>query len=142
MNSGPPRCRCVASPIASQSTSSGPYDAFAPTTWNAGREPSGRIGRTLADVWTSSRRSSAVALKQREQHVAGRVGADRAGAADVRAELRQHERRAAGRARGRHLDLLHQLAALALRDRLDGAHEHIEHVHPHGNGLHRASFLP
>jgi hypothetical protein len=31
---------------------------FAPITWNAGREPSGRIGNTLAEVCTSSRRTS------------------------------------------------------------------------------------
>ena len=32
--------------------------ALAPTTWNAGREPSGRIGSTLAEVCTPSRRTS------------------------------------------------------------------------------------
>src|SRR5436305_760898 len=58
MNSGPPRWRWVAAAMSSQGASSGPYVAFAPTTWNAGRSPVGRIGRTLADVWTSARRTS------------------------------------------------------------------------------------
>ena len=58
MNSGPPRWRWLARSIASHGASSGPYVPFAPMTWNAGREPSGRMGSTLAEVWTSSRRTS------------------------------------------------------------------------------------
>src|SRR3954462_12935936 len=102
MNSGPPRWRCVAASISSAGRSSGPKLPLAPTTWNAGRSPLGRMGRTLADVWTSSRaagqeargglntvaareepRVHALALEQREQHVAGGVGADRSGALDL-----------------------------------------------------------
>ena len=58
MNSGPPRWRNPAAAIASHGASSGPYVPFAPTTWNAGRDPSGRIGSTLADVCTCERRRS------------------------------------------------------------------------------------
>ena len=124
----------MAASISAAGRSSGPNVPLAPTTWNAGRSPLGRMGRTLAEVWTSSRRTSsagvhAVALEQGEQHVAGRVRADGAGALHLGAELREHERRAAGRPGGRDADLLDELAALALGDRLHRPDEHVEHVH-------------
>ena len=122
---------------------------LAPTRATPGATPSGRIGSTLAEVCTSvaaqqQRGVDAVALEQREQHVAGRVGADRARAADLRAELGQHERGAAGRAGRGDADLLHQRAALALGDRLDRAHEHVEHVHAHARwpSLRRLRVVP
>ena len=70
--------------------------------------------------------------------LAERIGADGPRAAHLRAELREHERGAAGRARGGHLDLLDELAALAFGDRLDRAHEHVEHVDAHRDRLHEA----
>ena len=70
-----------------------------------------------------------------EQHVADRVGADRARAADLGAELRQGQGGAARRARRRDADLLDQLAALALGDRLDRPHQHVEHVHAHRDAV-------
>ena len=86
MNSGPPRCRWPASSIASQSTSSGPVGA----RWRRRRGTPGasRRGGSAArspTSATSSRRTSservdAVALEQRHEHVAERVGPDRAGA--------------------------------------------------------------
>ncbi len=49
--------------------------ALAPTTWKAGREPSGRMGSTLADVCTSATadeqiRVDAGAGEQIDEHVA------------------------------------------------------------------------
>jgi hypothetical protein len=77
-----------------------------------------------------------VALEQGEQHVAGRVSADRARALDPRAELGQHERGSSRGARRRDADLLDELAALALRDRLHGPDQHVEHVHSHADRPH------
>ena len=47
----------VAAAMSSQGASAELYVALAPMTWKAGRAPSGRIGSTLADVWTPSRRT-------------------------------------------------------------------------------------
>ena len=65
---------------------------LAPTTCRAGRSPLGRIGSTLADVCTSSRRTSSEgstppSSSRRVQHVAQHVGADGARAADLRPSL-------------------------------------------------------
>jgi hypothetical protein len=81
-------------------------------------------------------RVHAVALQQRKQHVPGRVAPDGARAPHLRAELGKHERGPARRARRRDADLLDQFAALALRDRLHGPDEHVEHVHPHAERPH------
>ena len=54
----------------------------------------------------------------------------------LRAELGQHQRGPARGARRRDADLLDELAALALRDRLDGPDQHVEHVHPHAERPH------
>ena len=75
-------------------------------------------------------------LEQLAQHVARRVGADGAGAAHPRAQLGQHQRRPAGRARGGDADLLDQLAALALGYPVHRPHQHVEHVHSHGDRVH------
>ena len=97
-------------------------------------------GRGLDVVAADEQRGvDPVALEQADEHLADRVGADRAGAAHLGAELRQRQRGAAGRARGGDPDLLDQLAALALGDLLDRAHEHVEHVHAH---RHRAHLRP
>ncbi len=83
----------------------------------------------------------AVLLQQREQQVAGGVGPDRAHAGDLAPELGEDEPRAAGGPGGGDADLLHERAALALRDLLDGADEHVEDVHPHDDRAHqRASW--
>jgi hypothetical protein len=86
------------------------------------------------------RRVDAVAPEQRHEHVAERIGADRAGAAHGGAEPGQHQGGPARRAGGRHADLLDQLAALALRDPLDRPDQHVEHVHAHRDGLHASAF--
>ena len=65
-----------------------------------------------------------------------RVGADRAGAADLRSELGQRQRRTAGGPRSGDPDLLDELAALALRDLLDRAHEDVENVDAHRHDPH------
>ena len=80
-----------------------------------GRSPFGRIGSTLAEVCTSSRRTSsdgvdAVALEQGERACRrARRCRWRPALRTSRAELGQHQRRAAGRAGGGDPDLLHQL---------------------------------
>jgi hypothetical protein len=71
----------------------------------------------------------AVATQQGEQLVAECIGADGTGAAHGGAELGEHERGAAGRAGRGHPDLLDDLAALPLRDRLHGADEGVQDVH-------------
>ena len=126
---------------ASPGTSAGPKVAFAPTTWKAGRSPFGRMGRTLDEVWASSRRTEQPRVdarvgEQGEEHVARGVRADRAGAPHLCAELGQGERRPAGGAGRRQLDLLDERRALTLRDRLDGADQHVQYVHAGGDGAH------
>jgi hypothetical protein len=83
------------------------------------------------------RRVDAEAAQQVEHHVAERVVADRAGAAHVRAELRERDRGPAGGAGRGDPDLLDELAALTSRDLLDRANEHVDDVHPQRHHFHR-----
>ena len=134
MNSGPPRCRCVdgldlvRGQVVRAEAAVGAHDVEGGAL---AARADGQDARGGLDVVAPHEQSGvhAVALEQGEQHVAGGVGADRAGAPDRRAQLRQDERGAARRAGGRDPDLLDELAALSLGDRLHRAHEHVEHVH-------------
>ena len=115
---------------------------MAPITWNAGRSPFGRIGSTLAEVWAllaadEQRGVDAARSSSSSSRSPSGSRADRAGAAHLRAELRQRERGAAGRAGRRGPDLLDQLAALALGDHLDRPGEHVEDVDAHRDRPHR-----
>ena len=108
---------------------------LAPTTWNAGRSPSGRIGSTLADVWTSSRRTQqrgvdAVALEQRDAACRRRRRCrSRPRSAPSAPSLASTSAVPPAEPAAVIADLLDELAALALGDRLHRPHEHVEHVH-------------
>ncbi len=74
------------------------------------------------------RRLDAGCGEQRDQRVAECVRADRARTLDGGAELGERDRGAAGGARRGHPDLLDELAALTLGDRLDRTDEHVKDV--------------
>ena len=67
---------------------------------------------------------------------AGSIAADGAGALDPGPELGEHQCGPARGARRRDADLLHQLAALAFRDRLHGPYQHVQHVDSHAERPH------
>ena len=88
--------------------------------------------RTSSAVSTPSRR------EQVEQHVAERVGPDRPGAADLGAELGQRDRRPAGRPGAVIRISSTSWPPWPCGNRLDRAHEHVEHVHPQRDHPHRS----
>src|SRR5215217_5684785 len=83
-----------------------------------------------------------VALQERGEHLPHGIRPDRPRTRDLRAQLRKGDRGAARRARGGDLDLLDEVAALALRDRLDRAHQHVQDVHAHGDRVHLIAHPP
>ncbi len=94
-------------------------------------------GRGLHVVAAEHQRGvDAVALEQREQLIAERVGADRGCAADSAPSLARISARAAGGAGGGHPDLLDELAALALGDRSTGRTSTSSTCTPSANGVH------
>ena len=82
--------------------------------------------------------STPAAREQRDQRIAERVGSDCARALDGGAELGERDRGAGGRARRGHPDLLDELAALALGDRLHRADEHVKDVDAERDRTHLA----